>query len=1413
MKQTKKNRRKRVIKWILISILIVFLAAITFAYFYSERFLKEKLITEIAQKTHGTYNVSIEALTLNPFTQSIFLDQLEVNRENPKGGYFSANSCAIEHIDLFQLLTKKELQLQKLIVDRPKWNFWIESNDTTTNQSPFSFVRELSPVFKKRLHSIAIDQIELTGAGFVNDRLSKSTNNGVGKLNFNVGITNFKTDSATIKKAQNFFKADDIYLSIDNYKKELNDSTHELTIQKILYSLKNKDIKGKNIRLYPVDSTKHTRTLYQVEIPEIRIKSDNLRNIFHEDSIVIDSLFLEQATIKVVPAKGAPGINLRQIKEYDLYQLVEGEFSQLKIKYLSMNAKKLRIERENSEQTSTQEFDNLHVHLNDFLLNDTSYADPEKVLYSDKLLLQIAHYYLLMNDGIHRFDANDIKVDSRKGSISANQLQLKPSLNPNTSLTTVDMNCDSIRLADVDLRKLFHKREMPLQAVLAYKPIVTIEQGEKQDKNTSTNNSLLYHFIGNYIKGVYANLVSFDQGHFVINTREKKQDGGIIACDFSFKLTDFSLDSVSARKTDKLFYATNIELNFSNYKMKLADQIHKLEVENINVSSHKEQASMTNLHLFPDDPKHVKQLLRKYNRSQIYNIEIPYMVLKNTNIHQAFFRKKLKITNFSIVEPKIYFEVFPSADRKRQDNNPRELYDLVKNYMKDISIGKISASNGSIQIVKHTRKRKTISINNKFSIELKNFLLNDAEIEKKKLLFADEFKLKIEDHLFQLSDNVHYLQANEIDISSKTSEMFIKNAILYPDITSKYYNNLPWLLYVNIPEIKLKGVDLEEAYFKKKLAVDQLYIQQPEIKIYRKKGRSNELKLGEVSVPLPKELQLLSINQFDLNDGLIKVFNADKLDNTEILKSAITMTGNNSSLISQGINKPATFRSDNITAALKDFSFTPEKGNLNYLAKQVNFSTKEQDLKLTGFVVKNKKQQPNTKSFQLSIPSLTFADLNLDKAINNNLIHFHTIQAQRPQLTIHQNAKDSSHVHFYQLKIPQKIAPIFGRLMADQIDISEAELNMVKGSHSNKINNINLSLQDFALDTFPANRLFAARSVKLNLKNYAFNDQKNYYNFHFDDITFNNQNKRLSISGLSISPRYSKEQFQKIIPYQLDHYQGKIENIELADIDLKRWYKKHELTGSEVALKNANLTIYRDKRTPFDENQRSQLPQDLIKNFDIPFYFDSITLKNAKVSYEEQAPEMPLPGKVFFSALDFTASPVTNLPYLLNAKRYMTLKADALLMGDAKLTTTMQYDMLSPVNSFHVSGSIAPCDLTILNPITTNTAGIAIRSGQLNRFDFDFDANDIQANGKLRFAYDDLKVSILAQKNGNTKEAKFASFLTNSLVLKSKHPRTRILLPDEIQFNRDTKRSIINYWWKAVFSGAKNTFGIKSDNE
>jgi hypothetical protein len=219
--------------------------------------------------------------------------------------------------------------------------------------------------------------------------------------------------------------------------------------------------------------------------------------------------------------------------------------------------------------------------------------------------------------------------------------------------------------------------------------------------------------------------------------------------------------------------------------------------------------------------------------------------------------------------------------------------------------------------------------------------------------------------------------------------------------------------------------------------------------------------------------------------------------------------------------------------------------------------------------------------------------------------------------------------------------------------------------------------------------------------------------------------------------------------------------------------------------------------------------QDMIKSIKYPILLDSLKLIHSDISYTEQ-PESGNPdGTIRFTSIQARLKPFSNMKSGTGKIPDFNMDGTAIIMDSCQLKTSINFRMNHPENLFTATGSLSPFNMRVLNPVLEPLASVSMRSGRVDRFDFNFSADKTRAAGQLFFGYDDMKISVLETKDGNTKEAWFTSFLANSLMLNSKNPRGKELLPVEINVSRDEKRSVLNYLWKSVFSGIRNTLGIK----
>jgi hypothetical protein len=161
---------------------------------------------------------------------------------------------------------------------------------------------------------------------------------------------------------------------------------------------------------------------------------------------------------------------------------------------------------------------------------------------------------------------------------------------------------------------------------------------------------------------------------------------------------------------------------------------------------------------------------------------------------------------------------------------------------------------------------------------------------------------------------------------------------------------------------------------------------------------------------------------------------------------------------------------------------------------------------------------------------------------------------------------------------------------------------------------------------------------------------------------------------------------------------------------------------------------------------------------------------------------------------------------------YAHLNIDTKLMGEGKMRAKINLNTLSPENKFDLVAECGPMPMNLLNSVTEPSLKLSIKEGKNDNMTMYFEADEDSAKGQMSFAYSDLKITLLSEKDGTIKEEKFISFLLNSLAVKGDNPRPgKILVPVPTFTFRDKQRSFINYCWKSAFSGIKNTFGLKEE--
>ncbi len=1414
--------------WFFAVAAILVIAVVAFAWFKAPQYIKKNLSEFVAEKSNGLYHATVRdahlkiiPLSVN-FTDFILYPDENISEEMVKSGSgkavysFQSPEIQFKNISLFALVAQKKFQCKQIKIDSPALQIsGDEFLQTDSVQNVENMLRALRPLFQTHIKEISIESIHLTNAKYalyhtLNDSMQISKAEQI-----SVEIKEFKTDSSMVFGNNTIFETADILVRLNNFHNDLGDSLHNVNIEKLEYSLKTEVIRATGFHLTAKQKAPG-RNIYDIQVPQFYMKSKSMSRFALNDSVKIQYLEFDQPRIKFYQKENPEKLQIEDLTNFDLYKLIQNQFTKIEVDSFYLVDAKLEIYRQPDFTRFQQQFNSIEVTLKGFVLDSVSAQNQEKILYADDLEMLIRDYHLRLADNEHDFRAGSLFVSTFSDSLSARRIQVFP-VDPLgiSSRAVVKIDCDGLQIEHVNLKELYHTRILPTSKIEITNPNVQISYHTERKKSTKQRETgLLFDLVSAYLEGVYSNLVFIDNGVLNIENLYKNKRQGYFETKFDFSLTDFSLDSASIERTDKFFYASNFDLRFSNYEMKLVDNLHKLDVDSIYISSINQKVQIENLLLQPVVKEVTDELMQKYNRSELYNIFVPRIELTGINLRNAFFHNKLSISNFRISKPEIYFENFSALRASREKKEFTEFYQLIFNYMNDFDIKNITIPDGEISWVNHTKKGKTISFDNEFSATLENFRLNENELDKKRLLFSDNFDISVKDQFFMLSDSVHILRAGEINLSTKESSIHIKDALLYPVISSDNYNELPTTYQVSIPELKFSNFNFLKAFYSKELNLEKLDINNAKFQIYNKTGALKSLDLKKYNFPLPSFIQSLQLNELRINNGEVTTYEMEGMNQKARSSFKINLLMPRLSLENNEQNR-AEISSGNMVLAVSDFKSSVgqshnvaiDRIDFNRLRKTVSIH----QLKVAPFIAGARENR-----FTIFAPHLEFTDFDINKALEENNFSFDQIKIQEPEIKIEINdsIRGDKFDFVQNLDLYPFAESFVDKIQVNNLDLNNADINFNWFEKELIDKKINFNFKDIVIsENQPPSNLLNSKEFEISTTNLQKTDKNKHYEFTVDSLIYNSAKHNVLFKNIRVIPLISMPEMIREKGFQTDYLNAGIDFVELKKIDEKRWLKENILDAGVLQIGPANIEIFRNKRYPFDHSQRPSWPQDLIKKIGQPFVFDSIRMSPSFLKYSELLNISDEPGIIEFNKLQFSAGKISNIAKITSRYKHFRINASALLLNQAALNATINFDLTDDNYSHTVSGSLGNMPLPVLNQIIEKSAPVSVESGYLTRFDFDMSLDKTKATGELFFGYDDFKISILDYEKDEVRKSRLATFWANKMVLNSKNPKGDLFLPETIYYERDPQRSIINYWWKAIYSGAKKTLGLGTDEE
>ncbi|WP_316793049.1 hypothetical protein [Pedobacter frigoris] len=397
-------------------------------------------------------------------------------------------------------------------------------------------------------------------------------------------------------------------------------------------------------------------------------------------------------------------------------------------------------------------------------------------------------------------------------------------------------------------------------------------------------------------------------------------------------------------------------------------------------------------------------------------------------------------------------------------------------------------------------------------------------------------------------------------------------------------------------------------------------------------------------------------------------------------------------------------------------------------------------------------------------------------------------------------------------------------LKVKTIDFKNISFKYVNNNTSvpqvDSIKNLNITLKNWLIDKNSAkdeSRFYFLKDIVINLNNYSFATPDSLYHLNLNELNFSAASGKLYIKSFRVVPRYDEMKFGQVAGFAKDRFNIEMSDMSLEGIDLPLYIRKQELYAKEMNISNGFVEVFNNNSLPKETEARiGKYPHQLLQKVKGLITVKQLNLNNVDISYAEFDRDSRQKGKITFERTSGSITNVTNSTVVKAQNHYMFANLTSYMMGQGRLDVNFRFDLNARDGAFIYSGKLGPMDGRVLNRITKPLGMVEVKSGKVRQLDFDINANDLKASGKVDFAFNDLSVALLKKDEAQGRLVKqgLMSFLANAMVINSDNPNAAgVLLAAPIKYERVKTASFFNFIWKTLFQGIKYSVGVTPEKE
>ncbi|MGY6560154.1 MAG: hypothetical protein ACXIT9_12820 [Nitritalea sp.] len=633
--------------------------------------------------------------------------------------------------------------------------------------------------------------------------------------------------------------------------------------------------------------------------------------------------------------------------------------------------------------------------------------------------------------------------------------------------------------------------------------------------------------------------------------------------------------------------AEGFEIELSRFELLLADSVHTIFADNVNISSLESFIRAKALRVRPNFEKESKTYLA---------LGFNQLSITEADINRVFYTSEVIIGDLLLHQPEVHVysasgsSGSSTASLEEAPVDADNLYPLVEGILKEIRIEKLRIQEGTFsQALVEERERKRVEIN-RLDLQMDAVYIGPESNTLDQFFFAAEAAMELYDVTIRLNDRLHDIRAEFARLDSKEDIVRVEKFTIRPNPGSGGDSDST-LLAVNLPEFSVEKANLKKVYNEGIFDVQKLLIVKPEFDIKdlsRKQESSSGLDLRELTKDF---LQAIYIEEFEIQEGALTVDNRSLQEQDSLSFGRFNLRLEAFQLDEETENSPdaGIFYAQHLALELSDYALKLADNVHLFRADHLRLDTKTKEVSIDNFRIsaldsanlqETLRDQKKTTGLAIHVPQFKAYGADLKRAYFNKELLIQKIEVPAPEIAITKFfAAQAEETDSSELPVDEEKADIVALLSSYFNRVAVRELLISSGSLSfeNKVgenmktfseDKVNIRIQGFEVrpdtDSKELSNLFS-EEVDIRLNEYVFDLADGRYAITVDAINFNSQREEITSQNVRLRPNTSFKSNFKI--------SAVAPSLSFTGVDLESFLFDSELLLNKIKLSDATVTL------------------------------------------------------------------------------------------------------------------------------------------------------------------------------------------------------------------------------------------------